>query len=118
MQVIVVRFTAEEIATLDAFAAREHLSRSVAIRRAFAGSRHDGPPQLSKHGGYSKNAIRAADLASRIETVKGQVRPHSELQLGFDTPARLLETVIFVWKKRGDSHPRDARPPTVWCRLP
>ncbi len=37
MQVIAVRLTAKEIATLDAFAAREHLSRSEAIRRALAG---------------------------------------------------------------------------------
>lgn len=37
MKVIAVRLTAEEIAVLDAFAAREHLSRSEAIRRALAG---------------------------------------------------------------------------------
>ena len=37
MQVIAVRLTTEEIATLDAFAAREHLTRSEAIRRALAG---------------------------------------------------------------------------------
>ena len=36
MQVIAVRLTAEEVATLDASAAREHLSRSEAIRRALA----------------------------------------------------------------------------------
>jgi predicted transcriptional regulator len=36
MQVIAVRLTAEEIAALDAYAAREHLSRSEAIRRALA----------------------------------------------------------------------------------
>ena len=35
-QVIAVRLTAEEIAALDAYAAREHLSRSEAIRRALA----------------------------------------------------------------------------------
>ena len=37
MQVIAVRLTVEEIAALDAFAAREHMSRSEAIRRALAG---------------------------------------------------------------------------------
>lgn len=37
MQVIAVRLTAKEISALDAFAAREHLSRSEAIRRAPAG---------------------------------------------------------------------------------
>lgn len=36
MQVIAVRLTAEEIAAVDAFAARENLSRSEAIRRALA----------------------------------------------------------------------------------
>lgn len=36
MQVIAVRLTAEEIAALDQVAAREHLSRSEAIRRALA----------------------------------------------------------------------------------
>lgn len=37
MQVIAVRLTTEEIAALDAYASREHLSRSEAIRRALAG---------------------------------------------------------------------------------
>lgn len=37
MQVIAVRLTAEEIATLDAYAQRENLPRSEAIRRALAG---------------------------------------------------------------------------------
>lgn len=36
MQVIAVRLTAEEIIALDAYAEREHLSRSEAIRRALA----------------------------------------------------------------------------------
>lgn len=36
MQVIAVRLTAEEIAALDAYAEREHVSRSEAIRRALA----------------------------------------------------------------------------------
>ena len=35
-QVIAVRLTAEEIAALDAYAAREHVTRSEAIRRALA----------------------------------------------------------------------------------
>ena len=41
-----------------------------------------------------EDAIRAADLASRIETVKDEERPHRELRLGFDTQARLLESVV------------------------
>ena len=36
MQVVAVRLTTEEVATLDELAEREHLSRSEAIRRALA----------------------------------------------------------------------------------
>lgn len=36
MQVVAVRLTAEEIEALDKLAAKEHLSRSEAIRRALA----------------------------------------------------------------------------------
>lgn len=36
MQVVAVRLTADEIASLDAVAARDHVSRSEAIRRALA----------------------------------------------------------------------------------
>ena len=36
MQVIAVRLTTDELAALDAFAERENLSRSEAIRRALA----------------------------------------------------------------------------------
>ena len=37
MQVVAVRLTVEELATVDAIAEREHISRSEAIRRALAG---------------------------------------------------------------------------------
>lgn len=37
MQVVAVRLTAEELAAVDAFAEREQISRSEAIRRALAG---------------------------------------------------------------------------------
>lgn len=36
MQVVAVRLTAEELAAVDEFAKREHLSRSEVIRRALA----------------------------------------------------------------------------------
>lgn len=36
MQVVAVRLSADEIAALDAIAARDHVSRSEAIRRALA----------------------------------------------------------------------------------
>ncbi|MPV49036.1 ribbon-helix-helix protein, CopG family [Pseudactinotalea sp. HY160] len=36
MQVIALRLTTEELAAVDAYAQREHLSRSEAIRRALA----------------------------------------------------------------------------------
>jgi predicted transcriptional regulator len=37
MQVVAVRLTSEELATVDAIAERDHISRSEAIRRALAG---------------------------------------------------------------------------------
>ena len=37
MQVVAVRLTVEELATVDAIAEREHISRSEAIRRPLAG---------------------------------------------------------------------------------
>ena len=46
MQVIAVRLTAEEIAALDAKAARDNVSRSEAIRRALASyAQRDGSSQ-------------------------------------------------------------------------
>jgi hypothetical protein len=36
MQVVAVRLTAEELASVDAIAEREHISRSEAIRKALA----------------------------------------------------------------------------------
>lgn len=36
MQVVAVRLTADELAAVDTIAAREHISRSEAIRRALA----------------------------------------------------------------------------------
>lgn len=38
MQVVAVRLTADEVAALDALAARDQVSRSEAIRRALASS--------------------------------------------------------------------------------
>lgn len=37
MQVVAVRLSAEEVGALDAYAERENVSRSEAIRRAIAG---------------------------------------------------------------------------------
>lgn len=43
-------------------------------------------------------AIRAADLSLWIEPVAEREWPHRELRLGFDTQARLLQTVVLIFK--------------------
>lgn len=51
-----------------------------------------------KHGVLSEDAIQAADLSLWIEPLEDDEWPHRELRLGFDTQARLLETVVLVFK--------------------
>lgn len=51
-----------------------------------------------KHGVLSGDAIQAADLSLWIEPLEDEDWPHRELRLGFDTQARLLETVVLVFK--------------------
>ena len=46
-----------------------------------------------KHGVLPEDAVQAADLALWIEPLEEEEWPHRELRLGFDTQARLLETV-------------------------
>ena len=49
-----------------------------------------------KHGVVPEDAVQAADLALWIEPREGEAWPHRELRLGFDTRARLLETIVLV----------------------
>lgn len=51
-----------------------------------------------KHGIQPDDAIRAADLSLWVEPIEEDEWPHRELRLGFDTRARLLETVVLVFE--------------------
>lgn len=53
---------------------------------------------MLKHGILPEDAVQAADLALWIEPLEDEVWPHRELRLGFDTRARLLETVVLVFQ--------------------
>jgi hypothetical protein len=54
-----------------------------------------------KHGVSSEDAIQAAEWSLWIEPLDVDGPPCRELRLGFDTGARLLETVVLVLE-RGD----------------
>jgi hypothetical protein len=51
-----------------------------------------------KHGVLPEDAIQAADWSQWIEPLDEDDWPHRELRLGFDTHARLLETVVLVFE--------------------
>lgn len=51
-----------------------------------------------KHGVSPEDAIQAAEWSLWIEPLDDYVPPYRELRLGFDTGARLLETVVLVLK--------------------
>ncbi len=51
-----------------------------------------------KHGVAPEDAIQAAELALWIEPLEDEEWPHRELRLGFDNQARLLETVVLVFR--------------------
>ena len=55
-------------------------------------------PSARKHGVSSRDAIQAAEWALWIEPLAGDGPPRRELRLGFDTAARLLETVVLVFE--------------------
>ena len=50
-----------------------------------------------KHGVLPEDAVQAADLSLWIEPLDEDGWPQRELRLGFDTQARLLETVVLVF---------------------
>ena len=50
-----------------------------------------------KHGVLAEDAIQAAEWALWIEPLDEGGPPYRELRLGFDTSARLLETVVLVF---------------------
>lgn len=51
-----------------------------------------------KHGVLPEDAVRAADWSLWIESLDDDGWPQRELRLGFDTQARLLETVVLVFE--------------------
>jgi len=51
-----------------------------------------------KHGVSSEDAMQAADWSQWIEPLEDDDWPHRELRLGFDTQARLLETVVLIFE--------------------
>ena len=55
-------------------------------------------PSALKHGVLPEDAVQAADLALWIEPLEDEAWPHRALRLGFDTRARLLETVVLVFQ--------------------
>lgn len=54
-------------------------------------------PSALKHGVSSEDAIQAAEWALWIEPLDDGP-PERELRLGFDTQARLLETVVLAFE--------------------
>lgn len=54
-------------------------------------------PSALKHGVLAEDAVQAADLPLWIEPLQDEEWPHRELRLGFDTQARLLETVALIF---------------------
>ncbi len=72
-----------------------------------------------KHGVSREDAVQAADWAQWIEPLGDDDWPHRELRLGFDTQARLLETVVLIFES-GDElviHAMSARK-QYWELLP
>ena len=51
-----------------------------------------------KHGVAPEDAVQAADLSLWVEPLEEAEWPPRELRLGFDTQARLLETVGLVFR--------------------
>ncbi len=55
-------------------------------------------PAALKHGISAEDAVQAAEWSLWIEPLDDDGPPDRELRLGFDTAARLLETVVLVFE--------------------
>ena len=53
-------------------------------------------PSALKHGVEEPDALQAAEWPLWVEPLDEDGPPHRELRLGFDTSARLLETVVLI----------------------
>jgi hypothetical protein len=51
-----------------------------------------------KHGVSAEDAVQAAEWSLWIEPLDDDGPPDRELRLGFDTQARLLETVVLTFE--------------------
>lgn len=74
-------------------------------------------PSALKHGVLAEDAVQAAEWSLWIEPLDDDGPPYRELRLGFDTQARLLETVLLILEN-GDElviHAMPAR--TKYLRL-
>lgn len=72
-----------------------------------------------RHGVPPEDAVQAAEWPLWIEPLGEEDWPHRELRLGFDTQARLLETVVLTFES-GDEiviHAMPARK-QYWELLP
>lgn len=72
-----------------------------------------------KHEVVPEDAAQAADWPLWVESFDEENWPHRELRLGFDTHARLLETVVLVFES-GDEMVIHAMPARkqYWDLLP
>lgn len=55
-------------------------------------------PSALKHGVNAEDAAHAAHWSQWVEPLDADDWPHRELRLGFDTHARLLETIVLVFE--------------------
>lgn len=72
-----------------------------------------------KHGIPEEDVVQAAYWAQWVEPLEEDDWPHRELRLGFDTHARLLETVVLVFESGNELviHAMPARK-QFWDLLP
>ncbi len=76
-------------------------------------------PSALKHGVLQEDAVQSADWPLWVEPIEGNDWPRRELRLGFDTQARLLETVVLIFES-GDEMVIHAMPARkqYWDLLP
>lgn len=76
-------------------------------------------PSALKHGVLQEDAVQSAGWPLWVEPIEDNDWPRRELRLGFDTQARLLETVVLIFAS-GDElviHAMPARK-QYWDLLP
>lgn len=91
---------------------RRSVARSLPLVR-------DVHPTALKHGLSAQRAVQAAHWSQWVEPLEQDGWPHRELRLGFDTQARLLETVVLIFEGDDETiiHAMPARE-KYWNLLP